>query len=343
MKKIRGRYLLLAMFLSSSLTWLQAQRITIPLGGNTWSSAKDQSRGKITTNGIESWTSGAVVFTTYVHISKRGIIKGWLNLKVSDGQSTVSIAVAGNTKKINAEGMDTKDYYAGEWEISDTGYIAFQIKGISKTGETFADIMSLELEGTAINDLTTYVKNNEGNFFYWGRRGPSVHLNYTMPENTNAEWFYNEVTVPVGEDVMGSYFMADGFGEGYFGMQVNSSTERRILFSVWSPFKTDNPKEIPEGQKIQLLKKGEGVHAGEFGSEGSGGQSYLRYNWKAGTTFTTDNTGRKGYRMDYAGGVKGEQFYLRNCGFFNHYTLTGTWFERLLTRKRPVIDLKKLP
>ena len=97
----------------------------------------------------------------------------------------------------------------------------------------------------------------------------------------NAEWFYNEITVPAGNDVIGSYFMADGFKEGYFGMQVNSPTERHILFSVWSPFQTDDPASIPEDKKIILLKKGANVHAGEFGNEGSGGQSYLNYNWKA--------------------------------------------------------------
>jgi hypothetical protein len=65
-------------------------------------------------------------------------------------------------------------------------------------------------------------------------------------------------------------------------MQRNSSTERRILFSVWSPFQTDDPTAIPAEQKIRLLKKGKGVHAGEFGAEGSGGQSYLVYPWKPG-------------------------------------------------------------
>lgn len=266
---------------------LQAQRITVPLGGNTYSSSKEKTGGTVTRNGIESWTSSATTFTTYVRVTQTGTLRVWLNLKIPAGKSTLQITVAGTSKKINAEDkdIDSKDYYVGEWKITDTGYIAFQIKGISKTGNTFADIVNLELEGTVINDLTAYTKNNEGNFFYWGRRGPSVHLNYVIPEKVNAEWFYNEVTVPVGQDVMGSYFMADGFGEGYFGMQVNSPTERHILFSVWSPFKTDNPKEIPEDQKIQLLKKGEGVHAGEFGNEGSGGQSYLNYNWKAGTTY----------------------------------------------------------
>ena len=75
--------------------------------------------------------------------------------------------------------------------------------------------------------------------------------------------------------------MANGFGEGYFGMQVNSENERRILFSVWSPFKTDNPKEIPDDHKITLNKVGQQVKTGEFGNEGSGGQSYMKYNWSA--------------------------------------------------------------
>src|SRR5690606_40657805 len=104
-----------------------------------------------------------------------------------------------------------------------------------------------------------YVADNEGNYFYWGRRGPSVHLSYTTPADKDIEYCYNEITVPEGEDVVGSYYMANGFGEGYFGIQVNSATERRILFSVWSPFHTDNPKEIPDDEKILLTAKGADV------------------------------------------------------------------------------------
>ncbi|HBK42265.1 MAG TPA: hypothetical protein DDZ57_11935, partial [Porphyromonadaceae bacterium] len=58
-----------------------------------------------------------------------------------------------------------------------------------------------------------------------------------------------------------------------------------VLFSVWSPFNTQDPKRIPDSLKIKLLRKGEGVYIGEFGNEGSGGQSFLRYNWKAGKAY----------------------------------------------------------
>ncbi|RZJ64794.1 MAG: DUF3472 domain-containing protein, partial [Flavobacterium sp.] len=173
----------------------------------------------------------------------------------------------------------------GEWEITDTGYVAIEIKGLSASSGQFPNIASLQLGGTAITDKTSYVKSNEGNFFYWGRRGPSVHLNYEVPKDIEAEWFYNEITVPAGEDIVGSYYMANGFAEGYFGIQVNSATERRVLFSVWSPFTTDDPKSIPESHQIKMLKKGTDVYTGEFGNEGSGGQSYLKYNWKAGSTY----------------------------------------------------------
>jgi hypothetical protein len=47
--------------------------------------------------------------------------------------------------------------------------------------------------------------------------------------------------------------------------------------------------------------------------------------------------------MDYAGGVKGDRFYLRNCGFFNDYTSIDSWFVRPLISHKPVINLRKLP
>lgn len=119
--------------------------------------------------------------------------------------------------------------------------------------------------------------------FYWGRRGPSVHLTYTVPQDLDIEYAYSELQVAPGDDQIGSYFMANGFSQGYFGMQVNSAAERRVLFSVWSPYSTDNPKEIPEDQRVKTLARGSDVRIGEFGNEGSGGQSYLVYPWKAGS------------------------------------------------------------
>lgn len=402
---------------------------TLPLGGNAWRNNKDTTGGNINNNGITNWNSFKTSFTAYVRFGRTGNFKLYLDAAVPSGKSKITVKALNLTKVGAISGSKFHDTYIGEWHVKDTGYVAFTIAGIAKTSNIFADVRSLKLSGEAADAKLNYVKNNDGDFFYWGRRGPSVHLSYSVPENINAEWFYNEVTVPRGNDILGSYFMADGFGEGYFGMQVNSPTERHILFSVWSPFKTDDPKAIPDDQKIIMLKKGESVHTGEFGNEGSGGQSYMNFMWKAGNTyrflvhakpdgggrtaytayfyapevgkwqliasfsrprtntylkhlhsfvenfepeegthtrevlfnnewicdsngkwielnkarFTGDNTAVKGYRMDYAGGINGKSFYLKNCGFFAQYTPRNIYFERPLNGKKPDVNLNQLP
>ncbi|MGN6639019.1 MAG: DUF3472 domain-containing protein, partial [Mucilaginibacter sp.] len=259
--------------------------ITVPLGGNAWRNSSDTIGGKITNNGIVEWSARQASFTGYVRFGKTGNFKLYLDAVVPSGKSRIAVKASTTTQTAEISGNTFHNTYLGEWHVRDTGYVAFTITGIAKSGNVYADIRSLKLSGDAAKNKLNYVPNNEGDSFYWGRRGPSVHLGYSIPDGVNAEWFYNEVTVPKKNDVPGSYFMADGFGEGYFGMQVNSPTERHILFSVWSPFKTDDPKAIPEDQKIIMLKKGEHVYTGEFDNEGSGGQSYMNFMWKAGNTY----------------------------------------------------------
>ncbi|MBZ5859290.1 DUF3472 domain-containing protein [Flavihumibacter profundi] len=263
---------------------LATAQIILPVGGNTFTNASESESLQVTNNGIENWVSASDTFTTYLRINRKGGLK--LSVEASsDKGSILQVLICGQSKIISIEAGGLKWYDAGSWTIKDTGYIKIVIKGLGKTGRYFAAIKNYSIAGSAVNDQTSFVKNNDGNFYYWGRRGPSVHLNYPVDDSTRVEWFYNELTVPVGEDKLGSYFMANGFGDGYFGIQVNSSTERRILFSVWSPYQTDDPKTIPDSLRIRLLQKGEAVQTGEFGNEGSGGQSFLRYNWVAGHTY----------------------------------------------------------
>ena len=77
--------------------------------------------------------------------------------------------------------------------------------------------------------------------------------------------------------------MACGWDRGYFGMQVNSPTERRIIFSVWdSGNEAVDRKKVEEQDRVKLVAKGNGVDAGDFGNEGTGGHSHWVYNWKTG-------------------------------------------------------------
>ncbi len=262
-------------------------KLFIPLGGNSFITVKDRrTNEKVATDEWKNWQSNKTVFSTYVQVNKPGVLNVFALFSVPEGKSKICCTINGIAKTIAISDTATKEYDLGSWNIEKAGYIKIDIRGIEKSGDFFATAMGLLVSGSPINEQTAYVKNNKGNYFYWGRRGPSVHLNYDISAAGNEiQWFYNEITVPLGNDVIGSYFMANGFGEGYFGIQVNSATERRVLFSVWSPFKTDDPSKIPADKKILLLKKGKEVHTGEFGNEGSGGQSYLKYYWKAGNTY----------------------------------------------------------
>ena len=156
-------------------------------------------------------------------------------------------------------------------DVPQAGYVRIDVQGISRTGPEFAQLQAIELSGTAAAGLV-YANLDADWGYYWSRRGPSVHMSYSTPAHT--EYLYNELTIPVGEDAVGSYFMANGFGEGYFGIQVKEE-ERWVLFSVWDA----------DSGKTTLVKKGPEVVSNEFGGEGTGGQSYLVYPWKAGTTY----------------------------------------------------------
>lgn len=115
----------------------------------------------------------------------------------------------------------------------------------------------------------------------------SLTLFQRIPDNKDIEWIYSEVLVEENRDVLYTYYAANGFAEGYFGMQANQLDEskRWILFSVWSPFVTDDPNEIPSAYRVHVTDKGAGVVINDFGNEGSGRQSYLEYPWVTGINY----------------------------------------------------------
>ncbi|WP_437185226.1 DUF3472 domain-containing protein [Planctomicrobium sp. SH668] len=221
----------------------------------------------------------------YFWVSEPATLEISLNASVPKGKSTLVVQVGNSKFQANLSGSNDTDYPLGSVEIAEAGYVHVEIRGLKKTGNVFAKLNELRIKSSTEGLELAYVQNNDDGMFYWGRRGPSVHLNYPLPESVDITYAYSEITVPEGEDPIGTYYMANGFGEGYFGFQVNSETERRVLFSVWSPFQTDNPRDIPPEMQIRNVARGKGVHIGEFGNEGSGGQSYLKYPWKAGKTY----------------------------------------------------------
>ena len=252
----------------------------IPAGENSWVSGNLQEReGIIKEAGVSDWKDPRLSINSYFHTQNSGEVV--LGLRVRSASPTIlKVCLGEESREIEVESAEYTDVPVGSFELSDAGYqqVTFSLLG---KPEASVDIEEILLGGTATAGEVNFVEGNA----YFGRRGPSVHLKYDFPKDEEIIYFYNEIEVPEGEDVIGSFFMANGFADGYFGIQVNSEDERRILFSVWSPYDTQDPDEIPEDYRIKLLKKGEGVHAGTFGNEGSGGQSYKVYDWKSDTTY----------------------------------------------------------
>ena len=164
----------------------------------------------------------------------------------------------------------------GSISIAKTAPVRIELRGIKSSAKTFGEIDGLELTGPAIIDALFNLTSERG--------APSVHLNYALPAGVQAEWFYGEVTAKT--DPLSSHYEVCGFARGYFGIQVNSPTERRIIFSVWdSGSERRDRGKVKEKNRVKLLAKGDGVIAEGFGNEGTGGHRHLVYPWKTGDTY----------------------------------------------------------
>lgn len=320
------------LFLCAGKSVAQTDR-EINLSGNAYVTEYADGAA-ITEQGLKNWTDARSIINTYLYFSKPQTVS--LRVKgTSPGESVFTVSFLKRKNKVKVK-QGNFDASVGKFNIPSAGYYAISLQGNQKNGDNFADVTSFSVQSA--DTAMAYVHNFSD---YWGRRGPSVHLTFPMPDET-IEWFYNEITVPEGQDIIGSYYMANGFGEGYFGIQRNSEKESRVLFSVWSPFDTQDPKLIPDSLKIKLLRRGEEVHIGEFGNEGSGGQSFLRYNWKAGNTYKfltqihPDGKGNTVYTSYFY--ATDENRWRLIASFFRpetnvHYTRAHSFLENFITNQ----------
>lgn len=143
----------------------------------------------------------------------------------------------------------------------------------------------------------------------------SIHLGYPGGEGAA---FYNEITVD--KSGPGTYFCVCGFRGGYFGIQELGGGKKVVIFSVWDSEATNDPHAIPEDRRVKTLYKDEAVRTGRFGGEGTGGQSFLDYDWKVGETYRCMVTARvEGNRTIYSG-----HFYLPEKKEWKHLVTFST-------------------
>jgi len=227
-------------------------------------------------SGVTGWKDAATKVLWFGELKNTGSLNVVVELRLPEGaESKLRLSVGGHSSESTVRGASSSLVRAnfGRFEITKPGYQKFVLESLKPDAKLFGEIESLVLSGPAIADA---------HFNYKSRRNAaSVHLGYPVPKGTNVAAFYCEMTGL--EDPVHTYYMACGWHRGYFGMQVNSQTERRIIFSVWdSGGEGVDRKNVEDDNRVKLMGKGENVYTGDFGNEGTGGHSHLKFKWKTG-------------------------------------------------------------
>jgi hypothetical protein len=222
--------------------------------------------------GVTHWRDPEVSVRWFGELKGTGALKPQVELVLPEGESLkLKLSVAGETREASVEGKGASLTGAdfGTFQIAAPGYQSFTLESDDPAGE----IRALVLDGAAVAGAHFNLKPR--------RNAASVHLSYPVERGTEVSAFYCEMTGI--EEPLWTYYMACGWHRGYFGMQVNSPTERRIIFSVWdSGGEAVDRNKVGDENRVKLVAKGEGVHSGDFGNEGTGGHSHLKYQWKTG-------------------------------------------------------------
>lgn len=253
----------------------------IPVKGNSWVIGNLAKNRVIHDEGILNWTDQKDIIRTYFKVYEIGEVNVGLVIKSPGGNSKIKVSLGNQSKEVIVNNRSYESIDVGTFNLSTKGYHFIDLQGVTKSSAIFAYVSDILIGDYATSEKLSYVEED----YYFGRRGPTVHLAYKSPTNIDIEWSYSEIKIPEGSDVLGSFFMANGFKGGYFGIQVNSEREKRILFSVWSSYDAQNTGQVPTDYKVLRLNKGPGVVIKEFENEGTGGQSYKVFDWKVGNTY----------------------------------------------------------
>jgi hypothetical protein len=236
----------------------------------------DPDGADVSRSGISNWTDPSLKVLWFGEIKTPGELNCSLELKLPAGvESKLRLTVGGKSQEASVKGLGDElvkvDF--GLFEISQAVYQKFTLQSLNKAVQPAGNLQTLVLDGPAAAGAHFNLDPR--------RNAASVHLAYPTAGFTNVDAFYCEMTGV--ETPLWTYFEACGWHRGYFGMQVNSPTERRIIFSVWdSGGEGVDRNKVAQQDRVTLVAKGEKVFSGDFGNEGTGGHSHLVYDWKTG-------------------------------------------------------------
>jgi hypothetical protein len=227
-------------------------------------------------SGVTGWRDPSVKVLWFGEFKSAGEVEFKVALNLAErAESRLRLTMGGKSKDAVVRGDGTNEVMAtfGPFNLAEAGYQRIALESLNGKGSPAGEIKALVLHGPAATGAHFNLKPR--------RNAASVHLRYPVPKGTKVAAFYCEMTGL--EDPVHTYYMACGWHRGYFGMQVNSARERRIIFSVWdSGGEAVDRKKVGDENRVMLVAKGDGVNAGDFGNEGTGGHSHWKYGWRTG-------------------------------------------------------------
>jgi hypothetical protein len=260
--------------------------IVVPFAGNTFiTSSKrtdfiDNKSGEFTSD----WDDTSIKSSTYFYVGATGELNLAMTASNSYGYGKIKVTANGTSHIVTIKkGSNPTIYSIDKIQIDKPQYVKVDLQGIEKESGTksFANISNFRIGGAATtgnnNHFVTSDAYDSSTGYYFIRRGASVHWFYTMPTTADIEYFYNEVQVDKAEN--SSYYMMNGFTQGYMGIQQVSDGSHKVLFSVWSD------SNDTKGTQPTIERQGSDVTFNTFDNEGSGRSCWLKFDWKEGQTY----------------------------------------------------------
>ncbi|MDR2954186.1 MAG: DUF3472 domain-containing protein [Prevotella sp.] len=237
-----------------------------------------------THNVVSMWTDTIKSVAWYLY-QKKGNYDFFFDNMVDEGVNlkfdlTISecydLGFAKISKQIEFKGTGKEDtLFCKHIVIPQDGYYKYELKPVTSPGN------HIIIESLIFKSFQPGGQVNHTDY----QSSPSVHLSFssTAPTSKSYDWLYEEIEVPEGGDPWATFYMSIGFYRGYLGIQTNSDTERRVLFSVWDSKDAENDKSTTKADFVTLVDKGDNTTTNSFGGEGTGGQSYVKNSdWKTG-------------------------------------------------------------
>ena len=233
------------------------------------------STAELNTSKLTAWpNSGSGHCVQYIHFPA-GKARGTLS-------ACTGSAIYAGTLQLTISRPDGQTLYSGSISLkkssSEADVTAFDGVNFPEAGWYKLDLSLSSGRFGSMTNWKFYKESSTAAYLATNLSSPSTHLWYSAsagPSGAVCDWLYQEIMIPEGHDLVGTYAMAIGQDRFYMGIQVNEG-RRDVIFSVWDNGDTDTDPNLPDYKRSATLDSGEGVTIERFGNEGTGTKAFKK-------------------------------------------------------------------